>query len=149
MSKPRFESLLSVKLIALAVCLLMAGRVSSQERLPQLIVVEQDTLVTVTERQFDIILFSMSYIRSLENTNNITSEELLRQKQVNDYLQDVLTLERAKTAHKDSIIVNLEDVIKQHEKKAKRERLKQSLIYIFGGAVIAAETGLLFYQLLK
>lgn len=108
-----------------------------------------DTLVGITEYDFDLVLFSFSYLKSLENANNITSEELLRQKQINDYLQDVLTLERAKTAHKDSIIVNLEDVIKQHEKKAKRERMKQSLIYIFGGAVIAAETGLLFYQLLK
>ena len=138
-----------MKLIALAVCLLMVGRVSSQERLPELIVVEQDTLVTITERQFDIILFSMSYIKSLENTSNLTSKQLTRLDSINTYLNQTLTLERAKTAHKDSIIVNLEDVIKQHEKKAKREKLKQSLIYILGGAVIAAETGLLFYQLLK
>ena len=103
----------------------------------------------ISEYDFDLILFGFSYIKSLENTNNIASEELLRQKKVNDYLQEVLTLERNKQAHQDSIIVNLESVIKQHEKKAKREKLKQSLIYIFGGAVIAAETGLLFYQLLK
>jgi hypothetical protein len=79
----------------------------------------------------------------------LTSKQLTRLDSINTYLQEVLTLERNKQAHQDSIIVNLKSVIKQHEKKAKRERLKQSLIYIFGGAVIAAETGLLFYQLLK
>jgi hypothetical protein len=95
------------------------------------------------------VLFSFSYIRSLENTSNLTSKQLTRLDSVNVYLQEVLTLERNKQAHQDSIIVNLESVIKQHEKKAKREKLKQSLIYVFGGAIIAAETGLLFYQLLK
>lgn len=77
------------------------------------------------------------------------SKQLTRLDSVNVYLQEVLTLERNKQAHQDSIIVNLESVIKKHEKKEKRERLKQSLIYTIGGAIIAAETGLLFYQLLK
>jgi len=79
----------------------------------------------------------------------LTSKQLTRLDSINTYLNEVLTLERNKQAHQDSIIVNLESVIKQHEKKAKREKLKQSLIYTIGGAIIAAETGLLFYQLLK
>ena len=106
-------------------------------------------MVGITEYDFDLVLFSFSYIKSLENTSNLTSKQLTRLDSINTYLNEVLTLERKKQAQKDTIIINLESVIKQHEKKAKRERLKQSLIYTIGGAIIAAETGLLFYQLLK
>ena len=109
----------------------------------------QDTLVGITEYDFDLVLFSFSYIKSLENTSELTSKQLSRLDSINTYLNEVLTLERLKHAEKDSIILNLESVIEKHEKKAKRERFKQSLIYALGGVVIAAETGLLFYQLLK
>ena len=149
MLKRKLESLLSMKLIALLVCLLMVGRTSGQSKPPVLIASGTDTLVGISEYDFDLVLFSFSYIRSLENTSQLTSKQLTRLDSINTYLNEVMTLERKKQAHQDSIIVNLESVIKQHEKKAKRERLKQSLIYTIGGAIIAAETGLLFYQLLK
>jgi len=149
MLKRKLEPLLHMKLIALAVYLLMVGQTFGQSKPPVLIQSGSDTLVGITEYDFDLVLFSFSYIRSLENTSNLTSKQLTRLDSINTYLQEVLTLERKKQAHQDSIIVNLESVIKKHEKKAKRERLKQSLIYTIGGAIIAAETGLLFYQLLK
>jgi len=149
MSNRRLELLQLPRLIALAVFLLMAAQTFGQSRQPVLIASGSDTLVGISEYDFDLVLFSFSYIKSLENTSNLTSKQLTRLDSINTYLNEVLTLERKKQAQKDTIIINLESVIKQHEKKAKRERLKQSLIYTIGGAIIAAETGLLFYQLLK
>jgi hypothetical protein len=143
------ESLRYTKLIVLVLCLSMVGRSFGQSKPPVLIASGQDTLVGITEYDFDLVLFSFSYIKSLENTSNLTSKQLSRLDSINTYINEVLTLERLKHAEKDSIILNLESVITKHEKKAKRERFKQSLIYTIGGVVIAAETGLLFYQLIK
>lgn len=117
--------------------------------MPELIVVEQDTLVTVTEHQFDMVLIAFSYAKSLENTSKLTSKQLTRLDSINTYLNEVLTLERKKHAEQDSIIVNLEDVIKKHEKAKKREKLKNVFIQIGAGIVIAAETGLITYLILK
>lgn len=108
-----------------------------------------DTLVAITERDFNTILFGFSYIRSLEATNNIASNELSRADSINTYLEKVLTLERKKQAQQDSIIVNLETVIEKHEKAKKREKLKNVFIQIGAGLVIAAETGVITYLLLK
>jgi len=68
---------------------------------------------------------------------------------INTYLDKVLSLERAKTAETDSIVMNLESVVKEYKTTRRREKFKQTLIYFLGGGVIAAETGLLFYTLLK
>lgn len=149
MSNRKSKLLQLPRLIALAVCLLMAEQTFGQSKPPVLIQSGSDTLVGITEYDFDLVLFSFSYIKSLENTSNLTSKQLTRLDSINTYLNEVLTLERKKQAQKDTIIINLESVIKKHERKAKMERLKQSLIYTIGGAIIAAETGILFYQLLK
>ena len=138
-----------VKLIVFSVCLLLVNLSFSQERLPELIVVDNDTLVTVTEKQFDTILFGLSYIRSLENTSKLTSKQLSKQDSINAYLSEVLTLERAKTAQKDSVIINLETIIENETKKKKIENLKNTLIQIGGALVIAAETGIITYLILN
>jgi hypothetical protein len=108
-----------------------------------------DTSVAITKQDFNTILFGFSYIRSLEVTNNIASNELSRADSINTYLEKVLTLERKKQAQQDSIIVNLETVIEKHEKAKKREKLKNVFIQIGAGLVIAAETGIITYLLLK
>ena len=117
--------------------------------MPELIVVDNDTLVTVTEKQFDTILFGFSYIRNLENTSKLTSKQLSKQDSINTYLSEVLTLERSKTAQKDSVIINLETIIENETKKKKREKLKNTLIQIGGALVIAAETGIITYLILN
>lgn len=137
------------KLIVLFSFLLMARQSFSQERLPSLIVVEQDTLVTLTEQQFDVVVFGLSYIKSLEHINNIASKQLTRLDSINVYLEKVLTLERKKQAQQDSIIINLEAVIEKHEKAKKREKLKNVFIQIGAGLVIAAETGVITYLILR
>ena len=110
---------------------------------------EKDTLVGITKKDFNTVLFTFSYAKSLENTSKLTSKQLTRLDSINTYLNEVLTLERKKHAEQDSIIVNLEDVIKKHEKAKKREKLKNVFIQIGAGIVIAAETGLITYLILK
>lgn len=114
-----------------------------------MIVSGSDTLVAITEKDFNTILFGFSYIRSLENNSNLTSKQLSKQDSINAYLSEVLVLERAKTAQKDSVIINLETIIENETKKKKREKLKNTLIQIGGALVIAAETGIITYLILN
>ena len=137
------------KLIALGLCLSMGSQTFGQSKPPELIVFGQDTTVSISQHDFDVVLFSFSYLKSVENTLDLTSKQLSRQIEITTYLNEQLTLEGLKSTETDSIVMNLETVIKKHERKAKREKFKQTLIYLLGGGVIAAETGLLFYTLLK
>ena len=114
-----------------------------------MIVLESDTLVTVTEKQFDNILFSFSYLKSLENTSEIDSKRISRLDSINMCLQEVLTLERKKTATKDSIIVNLEDVIKKSKKQQRKEKLKNTFAVIGLGILAGSEAGVITYLLLR
>jgi hypothetical protein len=149
MRKRRSILSLSMKLIALAACLLTASQTFGQQRQPELIAFGEDTLVGISQQDFDVVLFSFSYLKSVENTLDLTSEQLSRQIDITTYLNEQLTLERLKSTETDSIVMNLEIVVKKHERKLKREKFKQTLIYLLGGGVIAAETGLLFYTLLR
>jgi len=137
------------KLIALLVCLLSVKLVSSQERLPELIAFENDTLVTITEHQFDVVLFAFSYVKSLENTSKLTSKQLSTLDSINTLLEKELRLERLKMAEMDSISRNLESIVKKHKKALRKQKTRETLTYIFGGAIIAAETGLLLYIISK
>lgn len=117
--------------------------------MPELIVVENDTLVTVTEQQFNTILFGFSYIKSLEKTSDLASKELTKQDSIIAYLEKVMTLERNKGLEKDSIIVNLEDVIAKQKKQARKEKLKNTFTFIGLGILTGAEAGVITYLLLK
>ena len=145
----KLEPLQYVKLIVFMLCLLTVEQTFGQRKPPALIVSGSDTLVAITEKDFNTILFGFSYIRSLENTSKLTSKQLSKQDSINAYLSEVLTLERAKIAQKDSVIINLETIIENETKKKKREKLKNTLIQIGGALVIAAETGIITYLILN
>lgn len=149
MSSNALRSLQYRKLIVFSVCLFVAKLNFGQSRLPELIVSNGDTLVTITEKQFDTVLFSFSYLKSLENTSNLTSKQLSRQSAIIDHLNGVLTLERAKVAQKDSIIVNLEDIIKQEKKAMRKEKLKNTFTFIGLGILAGAEAGVITYLLIR
>ena len=85
----------------------------------------------------------------VENTSNLTSKQLTRSDSINTYLQEVLTLERTKMAHKDSIITNLEDIIGDYKKARKKEKLKKTFTYIVLGLLAGAEAGVITYLLLR
>jgi hypothetical protein len=137
------------KLILLGLCLLLANVSFSQEKYPVLIPYEQDTLIAISPYQFDIVLFAFSYVRSLENTLYLTSNELSNADSVNTHLEEVIALERLKSLEKDSINVNLEQVIKEYKKARRKEKLKKTFTYIGMGLVIGIEAGAITYLLLK
>lgn len=114
-----------------------------------MIPLEQDTLVGISQYDFDLVLFSFSYIRSVENTLELTSNELTRADSINTYLEKVLSLERLKSLEKDSINVNLEAVIKDYKKARRKQKVKSTFTYIGLGIIAGAEAGIITYLLLR
>jgi len=114
-----------------------------------LIVLEGDTFVTITPEQFSTILFSFSYIRSLESTNNIASKQLSRKDSIITYLNIQMTLERKKQKEQVEIADNLEQIITDHKKQKKKDKLKNVLINIGLGAVAVGESVLIVNLLLR
>ncbi len=138
-----------MKLTVLLGFLFLNDSTIAQEKYPALIVSEGDTFVIFNNSQYNAIEFSFSYIRELEKRDTTSSKEINKLDSITNHLERVNALERAKLSQMDSIQDNYEEIIKKHKKQMKREKLKQTLIYIFGGAVIAGETGLLLYTLTK
>jgi len=114
-----------------------------------LIPYESDTLVAISKEQFDVVLFSFSYLRMTESTLEITSKELTRQDSINTYLEKVMRLERLKMAEKDTVITNLEDIIGDYKKARRREKLKKTFTYLGLGILAGAEAGIITYLLIR
>jgi len=96
-----------------------------------------------------LVLFSFSYLRSVENTLEITSNELTSADSINTYLEKVLSLERLKSLEKDSINVNLETVVKDYKKAQRRQKVKSTFTYIGLGIIAGVEAGIITYLLLR
>ena len=110
---------------------------------------EQDTLVAVTQQDFDLILFSFSYLKSTENTLDLTSKQLSRQIGITTYLKEQLTLEGLKSLQKDSINANLSQVIQDYKKARRKQKVKSTFTYIGLGLLCGVEAGLITYLLIK
>ena len=149
MRKLRLEPLPFTKLILLGFFLLTASVSFGQQKQPVLIPLEQDTLVGISQYDFDLVLFSFSYLRSVENTLEITSNELTSADSINTYLEKVLSLERLKSLEKDSINVNLETVVKDYKKAQRRQKVKSTFTYIGLGIIAGVEAGIITYLLLR
>ena len=149
MRKPRSLPLPFMKLIVLSACLLMVSQTFGQQRQPELIAFGEDTLVGISQHDFNVVLFSFSYLRSLENTLDLTSEQLSRQIDITTYLNEQLTLERLKSTETDSIVMNLETVVDLERKD--KNKVKRKRDWTIGGLVaiivaLAAERGVNAYQ---
>ena len=107
-----------------------------------------DTLVGISQRQFGVVLFGFSYIRQLEETSKLTSEQLNRLDSIISLKDKELSLERLKLAQKDSIALNLEEVIECHKKAARKKALRNTLLNVALGVGLAAET-VVIIQLLR
>lgn len=122
--------------------LMVSANFAHAQTLPVRIPMESDTLVGITQHDYDVILFGFAYIKHLETVNNIASEQLSRMDSVNAYLNAQLSLERKKTAQKDTIIANYEAMQKATEKELKRKK-RESVAWKIGlpilGAAIIAE----------
>lgn len=149
MRKLRLEPLPFTKLILLGFFLLTASVSFGQQKQPVLIPLEQDTLVGISQYDFDLVLFSFSYLRSVENTLEITSNELTSADSINTYLEKVLSLERLKSLEKDSVNVNLTEVIQDYKKAQRRQKVKSTFTYIGLGIIAGAEAGIITYLLLR
>jgi len=114
-----------------------------------LIPYESDTLVAISQEQFNIVLFSFSYLRMTESTLEITSKELLRSDSINTYLEKVMSLERLKMDEQEIVIDNLEEIIKEQKKAIRREKLKKTFTYLGLGILAGAEAGVITYLLIK
>ena len=149
MRKPRFAPLLLLRLTLLGLCLLVVSVTFGQQKSPVLIPYEQDTLVGISQQDFDLVLFSFSYLRSVENTLDLTSNELTRTDSINTYLNKVIRLERLKSFEKDSININLEAVIKDYKKARRKQRVKKTFTYIGLGLLCGVEAGVITYLLFR
>lgn len=132
-----------LRLILLVYFLLMVSLTFSQNKPPVLIPYEQDTLVGITKYQFDIVLFSFSYLDELRQTSKIQSKQLTRLDSIVSLKNKELSLERLKIAQKDSIELNLTEVIECHKKAARKKKLKNTFLNIGLGVAIAAEAALI------
>lgn len=110
---------------------------------------ESDTLVAISKEQFDVVLFSFSYLRMTESTLEITSKELLRSDSINTYLEKVMSLERLKMDEQEIVIDNLEEIIKEQKKAIRREKIKKTFTYLGLGLLAGAEAGVITYLLIK
>lgn len=108
-----------------------------------------DTLVAISQEQFDVVLFSFSYLRMTESTLEITSKELLRSDSINTYLKKVIALEGLKAAEQEIVIDNLEVIIKEQKKAVRREKLKKTFTYLGLGLLAGAEAGIITYLLIR
>ena len=139
---------LLLRLTVLAFFLFRASLTFSQNNPPVLIPYAQDTLVGISQHQFDVVLFGFSYLNQLEETSKITSKQLSRLDSIITLQEKELSLERLKMAQKDSIALNLQEVIKCHQKAAKKKALKNTLLNITLGVGLVAETAIII-QLLR
>ena len=137
-----------LKWILLAYFLLMVSLTFSQTKRPVLIPYASDTLVGITKYQFDIVLFSFSYLDELRQTSKIQSKQLTRLDSIESLKDKELSLERLKIAQKDSIELNLTEVIECHKKAARKKKLKNTFLHIGLGLAVAAEA-VLIIQLVR
>jgi hypothetical protein len=107
-----------------------------------------DTLVGISQHQFGVVLFGFSYIRQLEETSKLTSEQLNRLDSIISLKDEELSLERLKLAQKDSIALNLQEVIECYKKAARKKALKNTLLNVALGVGLVAET-VVIIQLLR
>ena len=130
----------SILLIAFTLCLLKASLSFSQQKSPVLIPYEGDTLVAITEHQFDVVLFSFSYLRELKEDKTLVEAQLAKTDSVIKFMDKQFVLQAKADREKDEVIENLEVIIKHHKKELRKQKLKSTLLNIGLAVVVAAET---------
>lgn len=108
------------------------------QTLPVRIPMAADTLVGITQEDYDVILFGFSYIKHLETINNITSNEVSRLDSINTYLNQQLSLERMKSAQKDTIIIANEQIVKGKDKELKKKKAESLAMKIGFPLIVVA-----------
>jgi len=133
----------SILLTAFTLCLLKASLSFSQQKSPVLIPYEGDTLVAITERQFDVVLFSFSYLRELQEDKALAESQLARADSVIKFMDQQFVLQVKADREKDEVIQSLEVIVKHHKKELRKQKLRSTILNIVLGVGLAAETGII------
>jgi len=133
----------SILLTAFTLCLLKASLSFSQQKSPVLIPYEGDTLVAITERQFDVVLFSFSYLRELQEDKALAESQLARADSVIKFMDQQFVLQVKADREKDEVIQSLEVIVKHHKKELRRQKLRSTILNIVLGVGLAAETAII------
>ncbi len=133
----------SILLTAFTLCLLKASLSFSQQKSPVLIPYEGDTLVAITEHQFDVVLFSFSYLRELKEDKALAESQLARADSVIKFMDQQFVLQVKADREKDEVIQSLEVIVKHHKKELRRQKLRSTILNIVLGVGLAAETAII------
>lgn len=133
----------SILLTAFTLCLLKASLSFSQQKSPVLIPYEGDTLVAITEHQFDVVLFSFSYLRELKEDKALAESQLARADSVIKFMDQQFVLQVKADKEKDEVIQSLEVIVKHHKKELRRQKLRSTILNIVLGVGLAAETAII------
>jgi len=105
-----------------------------------LIPYEGDTLVAITEHQFDVVLFSFSYLRELKEDKTLVEAQLAKTDSVIKFMDKQFVLQAKADREKDDVIENLEIIIKHHKKELRKQKLKSTLLNVGLAVGLAVET---------
>lgn len=133
----------SILLTAFTLCLLKASLSFSQQKSPVLIPYEGDTLVAITEHQFDVVLFSFSYLRELQEDKALAESQLARADSVIKFMNQQFVLQAKADREKDEVIQSLEVIVKHHKKELRKQKLRSTILNIVLGVGLAAETAII------
>lgn len=104
---------------------------------------EGDTLVAITEHQFDVVLFSFSYLRELKEDKALAESQLARADSVIKFMDQQFVLQVKADREKDEVIQSLEVIVKHHKKELRKQKLRSTILNIVLGVGLAAETAII------
>ena len=108
-----------------------------------------DTLAVFSLAQYKAVRFSIGYIRHLQKLDTLHVREVYNlDKQIHSR-DSLIALERLKTAETDSIVMNLESVVKEYKTTRRREKVKSTFAYIGLGLLAGIEAGVISYLLIR
>ncbi len=104
---------------------------------------ESDTLIGITEYQFDLVLFSFSHLQEVKKKAALTEQELLRADSVINFMDKQFVLQAKADREKDEVIGNLEIMIKHHKKELRKQKLRSTLLNVGLAVGLAVETAII------
>lgn len=104
---------------------------------------EGDTLVAITEHQFDVVLFSFSYLRELKEDKALAESQLARADSVIKFMDKQFVLQAKADREKDEVIQSLEVIVKYHKKELRKQKFRSTILNIVLGVGLAAETAVI------
>jgi amino acid permease len=127
----------------------LVSNITIAQEYPTLITQRKDTIVGISPHQYNMVLFSFSYIKSLRKNHKISTSKIINlesQIAIRDSIID------AQSAQIDQYVLNevdLQKVIDDYKKDRRKSKTKNTIIYIAGGGVIIGEAVLIGYALFR